>query len=220
MYARRSLRYALRYWTTNGSPPGSFRREKTINERRNLMTDTQTIPLNKLVLCERNVRKTGAEDDLARLIASIEAHGRADNTSARCSGSQPGSPAMCRAPQSRGYAPPCGPALLVTQCQRRKQICSTYSHRATSRLYTSRAKDANKCRKIPWTNPPPQKGMDLMRAGTCNELMWHLLITLKRIHCRRFAMPVRRQSSHEYLQGDRTFCCALVSRCSAGRLDC
>jgi hypothetical protein len=66
------------------------------------MTDTQTIPLNKLVLCERNVRKTGAEDDLARLIASIEAHGRADNTSARCSGSQPGSPAMCRAPQSRG----------------------------------------------------------------------------------------------------------------------
>lgn len=39
------------------------------------MTDTQTIPLKKLVLCERNVRKTGADEDLGELIASIEAHG-------------------------------------------------------------------------------------------------------------------------------------------------
>ena len=61
---------------------------------------------------------------------------------------------------------------------------------------------------------------NIRRANTCNELMGDLLITLKKIHCRRFAMLVRRQSSHEYLQGDRTFCCALVSRCSAGRLDC
>jgi ParB family transcriptional regulator, chromosome partitioning protein len=41
----------------------------------NLMTDTQNIPLKKLVLCERNVRKTGADEDLGELIASIEAHG-------------------------------------------------------------------------------------------------------------------------------------------------
>ena len=39
------------------------------------MTHTQTIPLNKLDIGERNVRKTGADEHLGELIASIEAHG-------------------------------------------------------------------------------------------------------------------------------------------------
>jgi ParB/RepB/Spo0J family partition protein len=56
---------------------GSERRvnEKTINERRILMTDIQMIPLNKLYVAESNVRKTAADDDLGNLVASIEAHG-------------------------------------------------------------------------------------------------------------------------------------------------
>jgi len=39
------------------------------------MTEPTTIPLNKLVAWEGNVRKTGADEDLGELIASIEAHG-------------------------------------------------------------------------------------------------------------------------------------------------
>jgi ParB family transcriptional regulator, chromosome partitioning protein len=39
------------------------------------MTDTQTIALNKLDVAKQNVRKTGADEDLGELIASIDAHG-------------------------------------------------------------------------------------------------------------------------------------------------
>jgi ParB family transcriptional regulator, chromosome partitioning protein len=39
------------------------------------MTDTQTIALDKLDVAEQNVRKTGADEDLGELIASIDAHG-------------------------------------------------------------------------------------------------------------------------------------------------
>jgi len=39
------------------------------------MTDIQNIPLNKLVLSKANVRKTGAEEGIDELAASIAAHG-------------------------------------------------------------------------------------------------------------------------------------------------
>jgi ParB family chromosome partitioning protein len=39
------------------------------------MTTLQSIPLNKLVLSDRNVRKTGAEEAIDDLVASIAAHG-------------------------------------------------------------------------------------------------------------------------------------------------
>jgi ParB family chromosome partitioning protein len=44
-------------------------------ERRNLMTNVTTISLRKLSSWDGNVRKTGADQDLGELAASIEAHG-------------------------------------------------------------------------------------------------------------------------------------------------
>ena len=47
------------------------------------MTETLSIPLNKLVPWDGNVRKTGAGDGIAELAASILAHGEGLQAHAR-----------------------------------------------------------------------------------------------------------------------------------------